>query len=323
MAEEPPKELPNPCPFTTDLFSSGNNQQDDVLSSLPASFHHYAEYGNTKLRTLGVPAHDVQRFLESELCLGDLEGLLNYLWFAGAKRLVHRLHLQLAMGRHIAVADKMDLHLLWQNNGRVFIKPLPKFLLHSTFWKEHLRCDVTDCACNASSSDMATIRGCKRNLQRVALGFLYSYVCLISSEVDFSIANECRLLPRDENDATIKWREWKQFAAEFLESHKDENIHPRFLRAELRLSRINTISRLISIPSFNPYYREWRNYEDFFKDNLSWLAASTVFIALVLTAMQVGLATDRLQGNESFQRASYGFTVLSILGPLCALGETF
>ncbi|GAB1311990.1 hypothetical protein MFIFM68171_02200 [Madurella fahalii] len=36
--------------------------------------------------------------------------------------------------------------------------------------------------------------------------------------------------------------------------------------------------------------------------------------------MQVGLATERLQGNTAFQQASYGFTIFAILGPLCAFG---
>lgn len=48
------------------------------------------------------------------------------------------------------------------------------------------------------------------------------------------------------------------------------------------------------------------------------MAAVTIFIALVLAAMQVGLASDALRDNASFQLASYGFTVFAILGPICA-----
>lgn len=36
--------------------------------------------------------------------------------------------------------------------------------------------------------------------------------------------------------------------------------------------------------------------------------------------MQVGLATDALGKDQSFQSASYGFTVFSIVGPLAATG---
>lgn len=41
-----------------------------------------------------------------------------------------------------------------------------------------------------------------------------------------------------------------------------------------------------------------------------------IYVTIVLTAMQVGLATTELSTNDSFNRASYGFTVFSILGPL-------
>jgi hypothetical protein len=36
-------------------------------------------------------------------------------------------------------------------------------------------------------------------------------------------------------------------------------IHPRFLRAELRLSRINIIYGFTSLPLFNPYLRGRHN----------------------------------------------------------------
>jgi hypothetical protein len=41
-----------------------------------------------------------------------------------------------------------------------------------------------------------------------------------------------------------------------------------------------------------------------------------VYITIVLTAMQVGLATHRLCNDDRFQNASYGFTIFSILTPL-------
>lgn len=157
--------------------------------------------------------------------------------------------------------------------------------------------------------------------RKVAFGFLYTYACLISSESDFFMANENRLLPRRANDATIEWADWKALARELLRMHKRDPdvVHPRFLRAELRLSRINIIHRFTRLPSFDPYLRGWRNYGSLFRDNLAWMATATI-IALVLTAMQVGLATERLQGNADFQQASYGFTVFALLGRLCTFG---
>jgi hypothetical protein len=62
-------------------------------------------------------------------------------------------------------------------------------------------------------------------------------------------------------------------------------IHSRFLRAELRLSRINTISRFTSLPRFNPYARGHYTYGSLFRNNLDWIATTTIYIAVVLTAM--------------------------------------
>ncbi|KAK3898979.1 hypothetical protein C8A05DRAFT_18519, partial [Staphylotrichum tortipilum] len=84
------------------------------------------------------------------------------------------------------------------------------------------------------------------------------------------------------------------------------------------LARLDTIHRFTRLPLFNPYLRRRYNYGGFFRHNLAVMAGITVFIALVLTAMQVGFTTGGLRDNASFQQASYGFTIFAILGPICA-----
>ncbi|KAL6409918.1 hypothetical protein AUP68_06321 [Ilyonectria robusta] len=64
----------------------------------------------------------------------------------------------------------------------------------------------------------------------------------------------------------------------------------------------------------------WNQYRAFFWDHFAWLAGTTVYLVVVLTAMQVGLATESLGDNDAFQSASYGFTIFSILGPLVCAG---
>lgn len=219
----------------------------------------------------------------------------------------------------------MDLHLVWDKDGKIFLKPIPRFLLDQDFWQNNLMCtDGCVCADPFATSGRGTFghpaASCRDDLRKVALGFLYTYACLISSETDFFLANEKRLLPRKAMGATIEWEEWKKTARGLLDGHDPDNIHPRFLRAELRLSRINTIHRFTRLPPFQSYLRGWNNYSSFYRDNLAWMAGTAVFVAVVLAAMQVGLATERLQGNASFQSASYGFTVFCILGPICAFG---
>ncbi|KAL6895130.1 hypothetical protein GGI43DRAFT_411880 [Trichoderma evansii] len=39
-------------------------------------------------------------------------------------------------------------------------------------------------------------------------------------------------------------------------------------------------------------------------------------MVLILTAMQVGLATEQPQDSPVFQRASHAYTLLAILGPI-------
>jgi hypothetical protein len=100
--------------------------------------------------------------------------------------------------------------------------------------------------------------------------------------------------------------------------HIYHKIDARFIYGELRLSRLNKIYRLSQRPRLRGYMSHWHQYGSFLQDNFAWLASATVYIAIVLTAMQVGLATKALANDDAFQSASYGFTVFSIPGPLVA-----
>jgi hypothetical protein len=312
--------------FATEVLDRVNGTTD----ALPAAYHYYKDLGKKKRRIVANPATCVPDYLDVELSLGELGEMLQHLWFAGSKHPAMPLHFQVAMGREIVIADRMDLHLLWDSDAKIFLKPIPRFLLDPEFWRSNLKCPDA-CACEAAEVDMnhgkpggspasqghTPVVSCRQKSRSVALGFLFTYACLISSESDFFLANEKRLLPRNEDDSTIEWAKWKNLVREILERHDPDKVHPRFLRAELRLSRINTITRFTRFPPFSPYLRGWRTYGSLFRNNLAWIATATVFVALVLTAMQVGLATDQLKDDDSFQRVSYGFTIFAILGPMC------
>jgi hypothetical protein len=123
------------------VFGDGNTTGD----KLPASYHYYEVHGTKKFRVVADPAKDVKSFLKMELSLGDLGEMLKHLWFAGSKHTATQLHFQVAMGREIVVADRMDLHLLWDNE-RIFLKPIPRFLLDPTFWQSSLKC-LSTCTC--------------------------------------------------------------------------------------------------------------------------------------------------------------------------------
>lgn len=82
------------------------------------------------------------------------------------------------------------------------------------------------------------------------MGFLYSWACLIPYRSDFQIALDMNLLPSE-----LRWQDWKKLATEVLSNNIHEAVHPRFLRAELRLARLDTLHRLTQVPRFEPYLR--------------------------------------------------------------------
>lgn len=243
------------------------------------------------------------------------------------------LHHQLLLSRDIFLTEQMDMHLVW-TTGRMFLKPIPRFLLEPRFWEKYLA-SPEPCSClgenadpqstttktqsgtanTGSKSDTNSVEECNGGLQMCALSFLFSYAALITHESDFQIAQEKRLLPDK-----LTWSAWMTLVKELDTGNIYDKIDERFKYGELRLSRLNKIYRFTRWPLLlGPYMTHWHEYGSFFQDNFTWLASTTVFIAIVLTAMQVGLAADKLKDNSSFQSASYGFTVFSILGPLIAV----
>lgn len=147
------------------------------------------------------------------------------------------------------------------------------------------------------------------------MGFLFTYTALLSFESDFIIAKEKGLLPSEIN--VSHWTSWRRFAEEIVTPSIYKDIHQRFYYGELRLGRLNAI---YLFTRFGYYMNQWPNYSSFLQDQLGWLATTTIYIALVLTAMQLGLATDHLKENTPYMKAAYGFSVFAILGPLVSGG---
>ncbi|KAF1951353.1 hypothetical protein CC80DRAFT_496167 [Byssothecium circinans] len=207
------------------------------------------------------------------------------------------------------------MHLVW-SRARIFIKPLPRFLLEPQFWEEHLSCK-DKCKCSPASPPGS---GCsaeceEAQLRKWALGFLLSYAALISHEIDFYIAKESHLLP-----CQTSWMQWKTLVREILEHNAIyDRINQRYIYGELRLNRLNAIYRLTGRAIFRGYQSEYSQYSSFFRVNFTWLASVLAYVVIVLTAMQVGLATKALGDDDAFQAVSYGFTVFAMVAPLAAM----
>ena len=273
---------------------------DRIAQLLPASY-------TTDGVHLRASSLDVGECLRKELDLRKLNNLDNYLWLAGQFGLPRPLHQQYLQGREVCITEAMDMHLLW-TSGKLFVKPCPRFLLDPQFWTRYLRCGP-DVHCTIENG------ACRVHpeLWKTALGFLFSYTGLIRYPSDFKIAKDLHLLPGE-----VEWLAWVHFVQQ-LNDRPDINsrINPRFCHGELRLNRLNTLHQLLRDHSHG-YSTRWYQYSTFFSDNFAWLAGATVYIAIVLTAMQVGQATEQLGGNPAFLSATYGFAVFSILGPLLA-----
>lgn len=106
-----------------------------------------------------------------------------------------------------------------------------------------------------------------------------------------------------------------ELAKQLLHSRMLGNVNKRYRFGELRLQRLNWIYRLIFL-RYRSYSQWHRTYGEFFGHNLATMASVVGYVALLLTSMQVGLATERLKDDGRFNQASYEFTVFAILAPL-------
>ena len=327
-----------PAPFTINLLESVQARSSDNLHDCSgAGKQSTAEEPNTPAALSGGTEPfapllaasyrtdkdnlDVPRanpgYLWQELGVDRLNQIHTWLWTAGRPMPARALHHQRLLCREIVVTEQMDMHLVWTTN-RMFIKPIPRFLLEPRFWVDHLSC-APGCTCSATSSKtmgQQRVMGCEQaQLRKCALGFLLSYTALVSHESDLFIAQESHLLPEE-----LPWISWKAFVQQVLNQESTyHHINKRFIYGELRLGRLNAVYRFTGLSLLRGYETGYNQYSSYFRENFKWLAAILAYVVVVLTAMQVGLATKTLGESTSFQAASYGFTVFSIVSSLAAV----
>lgn len=193
--------------------------------------------------------------------------------------------------REIVITEEIKLHMVHHWN-QIYIKPLPRWLLNRSIWKDHL---------------------CRSKQFPAALGFLLSYMHLIRHESDFRIAKEKFLLPEG-----LSWKAWLVLANELRTNNKD-SVHVRFKYGMLSLGRLNLICRCLQFRLIKGYLSFLTiNFADFLQHNFSYFLTVFVYMTMVLSAMQVGLATH-LKDQEIFLRVAAGFAIFSIVLPLFVL----
>jgi len=301
MSGSPPPALP----FQTRILGTpddgdighdaGTPAPRDFSSLLPATFR-------TKSDNIRVPSADNIDFFERDLLVQRIENVKRLLWMVGRPMPPRPLHHQLMLQREIVVSEDVEHHLVWAKS-KIWVKPLPLYLLDPDFWSSHI----------LSREGIEEAR--RAELEACARGLLHSYCALVASPIDFKMAKDRGLLPD-----VVTWDGWKRFTAEVLEHHCYAVVSPRYWYGELRLSRLNKIYNVAMGSPLRGYSRVVAHVMivDLLSDNFAVLASGLAYAAIVLTAMQVGLATNILADSEPFQQASFGFTVFSILAPLIA-----
>jgi hypothetical protein len=243
--------------------------------------------------------HGINRYLSSFLDLSRFDSIRGILWLIAVPGAPRSLYYQKLLRREITIAEQLDLHLVWAKS-RIFIKPLPDFLLNYDFWECHISCEP--------------------RLHKAACGLLYSYFGLIRFEHDLNLAKECHLINK-----TVDYRAWTEFARltlSLLDVDDSETTEKRFRYGELRLNRLNTIFRYspgdLSLSSLlqgfpHALTESYVPYMDQYNNAVSAFGA----IVIILSAFNLSLSASSRNPDPSLREAAYVFAVFAMT--LCAL----
>ncbi|KAL8903535.1 MAG: hypothetical protein Q9207_003869 [Kuettlingeria erythrocarpa] len=239
---------------------------------------------------------ELEGYLASQLSVGRLNAIHDWLWRAGLPGRVQPLHHQKVLRRNILVTERIDLHLVWTDDN-IFIKPLAPFLLQYAFFAQHICPNLS--------------------LLPSALGFLHTYTKLIQHRTDFILALELRLLPPD-----VTWSAWNRFRLDLLTNiTHSQQINKRYHYGELRLSRLNSTYRLHKRSWRGGYFLVYTRYQSFFTANFEWLLLAFAYYSVALSALQVLLSAN--QGYDNTNRVLGGISLAlgsaSILSVFLAL----
>ena len=228
-------------------------------------------------------ATEINTFIARDVSLERLKAVKQLLWFAGnvGGRALSLVEC-LEHNRSIRVTDRADMHVV-TSFPTIFLKPLPDYLLCYKVWTEHICNNIV--------------------LYQDANILLCSYTnVLILSKSDLRVAHAHGLI-----NEKIDWEQWTAMARGVNRNRVSRVVSIRWIYGELRLARLNWVYRFTHLEIYHK------------QDSRGWLIGTLVYITIVLTAMQVGLGTTKLQNSLAFQRASYGFTVFSIIAPVIIL----
>lgn len=280
-----------PFPPTSSLVA-----REDLV--LPAAFNDLSPLARELQPLRFEHRNDVHRFLSSYFDLSRFNAIRKMLWLIAVHGAPRSLYYQKFLRREIVIAEELGLHLVWAKS-RIFIKPLPDFLLNHDFWEAYISCEP--------------------QLHRAACGLLYSYCGLIRFSHDLQVAQDCHLV-----NVNLDYRAWTEFSRTILPNLNPEDsntMDTRFQYGELRLNRLDTIYRyspykftvssiLQGFPhalteSYVPYMDQYNNAVSAFG-----------VIVIILSAFNLSLSASSKSPDPDLQQAAYGFALFAMI--LCA-----
>ncbi|KAF1828122.1 hypothetical protein BDW02DRAFT_575134 [Decorospora gaudefroyi] len=217
-----------------------------------------------------------KKFLEYDLWSDDLERIAPRLWImtTTSSANVNPLHRQRVKGREIVVTEDARLHLVWIHD-RIFIKPIPRYLLSHVFWETYL------------DRQPGSLNDERSNLRKAAAGFLRTYRYLVQHESDFHVAQQdnLRLIPKD-----VDWATFCRFTSD-LHHIDDSAVSGRYCFGELRLTRLNLYAPLL-LRKFH-FEQVHGQYGDYFARFYGPVLFVFAVVSTILNSMQVALAADQ------------------------------
>ncbi|KAL8811922.1 MAG: hypothetical protein Q9200_001420 [Gallowayella weberi] len=240
----------------------------------------------------------LQDYLVEDLCPTKLNSLASHLWLCSAPSHTNipPLHNHAIHKRDIILTEDPGLHLVWEP-GRIFLKPLPSYMLSHAFWTHHLLTGDID--------------GDRKLVTQAALGLLRSYHFCIRHRSDFRVAQTAHLIPPD-----TSWEQWCDFSTSF-QCIQNDQVAPRYHYGKLQLSRLHWLVRIYR-RELNYYYIDG-GYGDSFAIYYGPLLFVFGTLSVLLSAMQVGMAVEQVQNRDwtTFWAVCRWFSVWSLM--FCAL----
>ncbi|KAL9619330.1 MAG: hypothetical protein Q9160_006010 [Pyrenula sp. 1 TL-2023] len=258
-------------------------QENQLLSNLEAD----VKYPEPRKRFL--PGHPqisvddhgtLDRFLKQEFCSTDLDRINPWLWMMSMQSHtnISPLHRQRVKQRDITVTEDPKLHLVWFHD-RIFIKPLPRYLLSFNFWNDHLP--------GPSNNQTLVLSTPRQTIRAAALGYLRNWCFLIKHESDFKIAQDhaLQLIPADLT--------WAQFCAirSRLHSIPNTSVSLRYYFGEIRLTRLNFYAKFVLHK--RAYQRMNAQYGAYFAQFYAPILFVLGICSVLLNCMQVTLTAER------------------------------